>query len=417
MTTSITKTRSISRRRLLTTASMGAALAASPFRINLLQAEEAPIKIGFPVPLTGPYGTEAQDQVRAAQLAIAQFNDAGGLNGRKAELVVRDDKLNAGEAATRSLELVEQEKVNFFVGSLSAAVQLAINNVTKERGIIFNSISQSDAINEAKDFSKYTFHEALNPHITSGAVGRYAFPKFGKKVAFLTADYAYGQEMVRGFLEVGKAFNIENLGDFRHPLGTSDFSTLLPRIQALKPDILCISNFGRDQQIALKQATDFGIKKTTQIIAPLLSHASRVAAGPQAFEGVIGGSSFYWGLEDKFASTKAFNQAFSKMYDGKLPSDYGALGYGGVRTVLAAVKNAGSVDTDKVIAALEALKYDFYKGPEYYRKCDHQSVQSVLVIKSKSKNMKNDSDVFEIIATDEPNEANLRSCEELGHKA
>jgi branched-chain amino acid transport system substrate-binding protein len=410
-------TGSISRRRLLTTVSAGAALAASPFRINLLQAEEATIKIGFPVPLTGPYGAEAQDQVRAAQVAIAQFNDDGGLNGRKAELLVRDDKLNPGEAATRTLELIEKEKVNFIVGSLSAAVQLAVNNVTKERGIIYNSISQSDAINEAADFSKYTFHEALNPHLTSGAVGRYAFPKFGKKIAFLTADYAYGHEMVRGFLEVGKAFNIENLGDIRHPIGTTDFSTLLPRIQALKPDILCISNFGRDQQISLKQATDFGVKKTIQIIAPLLTHASRVAAGPQAYDGVIGGSSFYWGLEDKFASTKAFNEAFRKINDGKLPTDYGALGYGGVRTILAAVKNAGSVDTDKVITALEALKYDFYKGPQYYRACDHQSVQSVLVIKSKSKELRNDSDVFEIIATEEPNEASLRSCAELGHKA
>ena len=416
MTRTTVKSGSLSRRRLLTTVGAGAALAASPFRINLVRADEPNIKIGFPVPLTGPYGTEAQDQVRAGQLAIAQFNEAGGLNGRKAELVVRDDKLNPGEAATRTLELVEKEKVNFVVGSLSAAVQLAINNVTKERGVIFNSISQSDAINEEKDFSRFTFHEALNPHLTSGAVGRYAFSKFGKKVAFLTADYAYGHEMVRGFLEVGKAFNVENLGDIRHPLGTSDFSTLLPRIQALKPDILCISNFGRDQQIVLKQATDFGVKKTTQIIAPLLSHASRVAAGPQAFEGVIGGCSFYWGIEDKYASTKAFNQAFSKMYDGKLPTDYGALGYGGVRTVLEAVKNAGSVDTDKVIAAMEALKYDYYKGPQYYRKCDHQSVQSVLVIKSKSTNMKNDADVFEVISTDEPNEANLRTCAELGHK-
>src|ERR1700678_2013194 len=187
MTKKTAKAGSISRRRLLTTVGAGAALAASPFRINLLQAQEASIKIGFPVPLTGPYGTEAQDQVRAAGLAVAQFNDAGGLNGRKAELVVRDDKLNPGEAATRTLELVEKEKVNFVVGSLSAAVQLAINNVTKERGIIFSSISQSDAINEASDFSKYTFHEALNPHMTAGAVGRYAISKFGKKVAFLTA--------------------------------------------------------------------------------------------------------------------------------------------------------------------------------------------------------------------------------------
>ena len=78
MTKKITKSGSISRRRLLTTVSAGAALAASPFRINLLQAQEASITIGFPVPLTGPYGTEAQDQVRTAQLAIAQFNDAGG---------------------------------------------------------------------------------------------------------------------------------------------------------------------------------------------------------------------------------------------------------------------------------------------------------------------------------------------------
>jgi branched-chain amino acid transport system substrate-binding protein len=410
-------TGSISRRSLLTTASAGAVLAASPFRINLLQAQEATIKVGFPVPLTGPYGTEAQDQVRAAEVAIAEFNEGGGLNGRKAELLVRDDKLNPGEAATRTLELIEKEKVNFIVGSLSASVQLAVNNVTKERKIIYNSISQSDEINEAKDFSKYTFHEALTPHLTAGAVGRYAFPKFGKKVAFLTADYAYGHEMVRGFQEAGKAFGIESLVDIRHPLGTTDFSALLPRIQALKPDILVISNFGRDQQISLKQATDFGMKKSMKIVAPILLYTGRLAAGAQAFEGVIGGTSYYWGIEDKVASAKAFNDRFRKMHGGKVPSDYGALGYAGVKTLLMGAKAAGSTDTDKVIAAVEALKYDYYKGPEYYRKCDHQAVQSVLIIESKSKPEKGDADVFNVVATEEPSEKNLRTCEALGHKS
>ena len=407
----------ITRRRLLTTVGAGAVLAASPFRINLLQAQEAPIKVGFPVPLTGPYGTEAQDQVRAAEVAIAEFNEAGGLNGRKAELLVRDDKLNPGEAATRTLELIEKEKVNFIVGSLSAAVQLAVNNVTKERQIIFNSISQSDTINEVSDFSKYTFHEALNPHMTAGAVGRYAFPKFGKKVAFLTADYAYGHEMVRGFQEAGKAFGVETLVDIRHPLGTTDFSALLPRIQALKPDILCISNFGRDQQIALKQATDFGMKKSMKIIVPIMLYTGRIAAGPQAFEGVIGGTSYYWGIEDKIASAKAFNDRFRKMHGGKVPSDYGALGYGGVKTLLMAAKAAGSLETDKVIAAIEALKYDYYKGPQFYRGCDHQSVQSVLIIESKANPAKGDADVFNVVETEAPNEANLRTCAALGHKA
>jgi branched-chain amino acid transport system substrate-binding protein len=225
--------------------------------------------------------------------------------------------------------------------------------------------------------------------------------------------------MVRGFLEVGKAFNIENLGDIRHPLGTTDFSTLLPRIQALKPDILCISNFGRDQQIALKQATDFGVKKTTQIIAPLLSHASRVAAGPQAFDGVIGGCSFYWGIEDKFASTKAFNAMPSaRCMMARCRPITARLAMAACGRSSTAVKNAGSVDTDKVIAALEALKYDFYKGPQYYRKCDHQSVQSVLVIQSKSKGYEERIRRLR----DHQHRGAQRgesavSCEALGHKA
>jgi branched-chain amino acid transport system substrate-binding protein len=409
--------RSVSRRRFLASTGAGAVLAASPFRINLARADEETIKVGFPVPLTGPYGAEAQDQVRAAQLAIDEFNAAGGLNGRKAELLVRDDKLNPGEAATRALELIEHDKVNFLVGSLSASVQLAVNNVAKERKVIYNSISQSDEINEAKDFSKYTFHEALNPHLTTGAVGRYVFPKFGKKVAFLTADYAYGHEMVRGFQSVGKDFGVETLVDISHPLGATDYSALLPRIQALKPDILCICNFGRDQQIALKQATDFGMKKSMKIVAPILLYTARLAAGPQAFDGVVGGTSYYWGIEDKIASAKAFNDQFRKKYDGKVPSDYGALGYAGVTALLMAAKNAGTTDTDKVVEAMEALKYDYYKGPEYYRKCDHQAVQSVFIIESKSKPEKGSDDVFNILAIEEPNEANLRSCDELGHKA
>ena len=125
---------------------------------RLVEAQVEPIRIGFPVPLTGAFAAEAQAVVRGAELAIKEFNDAGGLNGRKAELLVRDDKLNPQEAATRTIELIDKDKVNFIVGSVSSAVQLSVNNVTKQRQVIFNSISQSDTINEAKDWSRYTFH-------------------------------------------------------------------------------------------------------------------------------------------------------------------------------------------------------------------------------------------------------------------
>lgn len=404
------------RRRLLQGAAAVGAIGAMPAVFTSARAQAGTIKIGFPVPLTGAFGAEANDQVKAAQIALKDFNDAGGFNGQMAELLVRDDKLNPGEAATRTLELIEKDKVNFIVGSLSAAVQLSINNVAKERGVIFNSISQSDAINEVKDWSKFTFHEAMNPHMTAGAVGRYVFPKFGKKVVFLTADYAYGHEMVRGFQRAGKDFGIETLADIRHPIGASDFTAFLPRIQSLQPDVLCLCNFGRDQVVSITQATEFGLKSKTKLVAPVLLYTARQAGG-DVFEGVVGGTSYYWRLEDTVPSAKAFNDKFRAANGGAVPSDYGALGYAGVRSVLEAVKAAKSTETEKVITALRALKYNWYKGEQYYRACDHQSVQSVLIIESKHKDQKDKNDVFSVVSVEKPDEKNLRSCEEMGHKA
>ena len=394
----------------------GLAAAVAPGLFNIAHAQGAPIKVGFPVPLTGAFSAEAQDQVRAAEIAIKEFNDSGGFNGRKAELLVRDDKLNPGEAATRTLELIEKDKVDFVVGSLSASTQLSINAVCRDRKIIFNSISQSDAINDAKDWSLYTFHEALNPHLTAGAVARYAFPKFGKKVVYLTADYAYGHEMVRGFQRAGQPLGVQTLADIRHPLGAADYSAFLPRIQSLKPDVLVLCNFGRDLVNAAKQVTDFGLKANTKVIAPVLLYTSRQAGGADAFEGIIGGTSYYWGLEDKVSAAKTFNDKFRKAYAGSVPSDYGALGYAGVRSVLQAVRDAKSTESLKVSIALRQLRYNWYKGEQFYRKCDHQSVQSVVIVESKSKNMKDKYDVFNVLSIEAPDEKNLRTCDELGHK-
>lgn len=383
--------------------------------VGAVQAQNVPIKVGLPVPLTGPYGAEAKDQVKNAELAIKEFNDAGGLNGRKAELVVQDDKLNPGEAATKTLELIEKDKVNFIVGGLSAATQLSINNITKQRKVPYISISQSDAINEAADASRYTFHEALNPTMTTYAVGKYVFKK-GMRVAFLTADYAYGHEMTRGFTRVAKEAGATIVGEVKHPLGTADYSTFLPRLMAMKPDVLIFNNFGRDNQISIKQATDFGMKKSSKFVTPILTYTSRVAGGDVAYQGVIGGTSYYWAIESSVPSAKTYNDHYKAANGGAYPSDYGSMAYSAVKSLLLAVQKAGTTDTDKVVDTLAALKYDTYKGPEYYRSCDHQAVQSVFVIESLPKKGENPADVFKLLETIPGDEKMLRSCAELGFK-
>ena len=104
-------------------------------------------------------------------------------------------------------------------------------------------------------------------------------------------------------------------------------------------------------------------------------------------------------------SAKAFNDTFRKATAG-VPSDYGALGYGGVRGMLAGVRRPARTDADDGDRRHGGLKYDFYKGEQYYRKCDHQSVQSVLIIESKAEaRMKNNTDVFKIVHTEARREA------------
>jgi branched-chain amino acid transport system substrate-binding protein len=397
-------------RPLIPGACFALALSLSPLAL----AQGGPIRIGLPVPLTGPYGAEAQDQVRNAELAVREFNDAGGLGGRKAELLVRDDKLNPAEAATRALELIEKDHVDFIVGSLSAATQLAVNNVIRQRKVLYISISQSDAINEAADFSRYTFHESLNPHMTTQAVGRYVFKK-GMRVAFLTADYAYGQEMTRGFTRVANEVGATVVGEIKHPLGASDYSAFLPRLMALRPDVVVFNNFGRDNQISIKQAGDFGMKNAMKFVTPVLTYTSRTAAGPRVYDGVIGGSSYYWKIEADTPSAKAYNDRYRQANGGAVPSDYGSMAYSAVKSLLMAVKQAGTSDTEKVVDTLAALRYDTYKGAQSYRVCDHQSVQSVLVIQSTAA-AKGSPDIFKVLQVAPASTSALRSCAELGHK-
>lgn len=376
-----------------------------------------PIKVGLIVPLTGPYGADAQLEVLGAQVAVKQFNDAGGLKGRMAELLVRDCRLNAGEGASRALELIESDKVAFIGGAFGPAA-FSINGVIRSKGVPYTPIANSDGINRASEWSKYLFHEGLTPTATAGALARHVIPTGAKRIAMLTADYVYGQEMSAGFRAAASALGAEIIGEVKHALGATDFSTLFPRILALKPDLLVINNFGRDQQIALKQAGEFGLKSKMKLAAPLLVHTARMVDGHRVYADVTGCIGYYWRLEDKVASAKAFNEGFRLLAKGANPSDYAALGYACVASPLNAIRLADSSAPDAIVEAMTKMKYDTYKGPQYYRACDHQSVQSVLVLQSQeSSDGKARDDVFKIIGIENGDESRLMSCKTLGFPA
>jgi branched-chain amino acid transport system substrate-binding protein len=160
------------RRLFLATTAAGAAALSFP---AILRAQSKdPLRIGCPLPLTGPFAALAADMQRGAQLAEEQLNAAGGVMGRKVEVLFRDDQLKPAVGAQRTKELIENDRAQFIVGGLAAHVQMAINEQTKKSKVLYISTSQSDEISAKPDTSPITFHEALNPTITCRVIGKWA---------------------------------------------------------------------------------------------------------------------------------------------------------------------------------------------------------------------------------------------------
>ncbi len=181
------------RRSFLATTAAGAAATAFP---AVLRAQgKDPIRIGFPLPLTGPFGALAADQQRGAMLGADELNAKGGILGRKVEVLFRDDQLKPAVGAQRT------------------------------------------KISAKPDTSPITFHEALNPTITSRAVGGWIADNLGKKWWIIYADYAWGKQNNAVLQDVLKKKGGAVLGATPYPLGSAEFSAHLPKIQAAKPEV------------------------------------------------------------------------------------------------------------------------------------------------------------------------------------
>ena len=283
------------RRAFLATTTLGTATLGFP---AIVRAQgSGPIKIGFPLPLTGPFGAIATDQQRGAILAMEQVNAHGGVLGRQIEVLFRDDQLKPAVGAQRTKELIENEKVEFVVGGLAAHVQMAINEQTKAAGKLFISISQSDEISAKPDSSPLTFHEALNPTITGRAVGGWAVKNLGKSWWIIYADYAWGKQNDAVFTAVVEKAGGKIIGHTPYPLGKPEFSTHLPRILAAKPEVVLAATPGADGVAFVKQAISFGLKKQTKLLVPLHFLFLAKEGGADLFADVYGGTSFYWELE------------------------------------------------------------------------------------------------------------------------
>jgi branched-chain amino acid transport system substrate-binding protein len=381
-----------------------------PKKYTVHAAAPMEIKIGALLPLSGPYGIEGVWAQQAGELIASRYSKEGKA---KVTVLARDDKATPGTAIARSRELVENDKVDWLIGTLAGHTALAVNQVSRETKVPYMCITQSDQIMTPNEWHKYMFHLSQTNYMMSHAVAGYTYENLGKKWYILIADYAWGQANLEGFKAAAKTLGAQVLGEDKHPLGTTDYSTYIAKIAAANPEVLLLSQYGRDEVNALKQFHEYGLKKKMQIVNIVSGLPIMKETGQDIFEGTYSGIHFYWGLQDKLASAKRFVTDYIKE-TGHPSSNLDAMVYGGVIEIVEAILRAGTKSPEAAIKAMEGHKFDHFRGPEYWRPCDHQSIHNYFIIKGKpAKAMKGEWDFAEVVGQ-YGGEKTFKSCKELG---
>lgn len=343
------------------------------------------LKIGLNYPETGPYAKQGLDQRRSAELAMEEINAAGGILGKNIQLVYRDTKSQPPVAKANAIELYEKEGVEMIFGGSSSGVAIAVGKVAKaQKKLFFGTLTYSTETT-GEEGNKYIFRECYDSGMAARVLSAYLKKNFGgKKYFYITADYSWGWTTEESFRKYTDTTEKDKHKGMLTKLGTTDFKSVLDAAKEANPDVLVIVQFGRDMENSVKQAFEMGLKKSMQIIVPNMTIDMAEGAGPEAMEGVISATPWYWKVpaEENYPRGIAFVRKYEDKFK-RYPSTAGASAYVILYQYKEAVERAKTFETEAVIKALEGHKYTGLKDEQYWRAFDHQSVQTVYAIKIK----------------------------------
>ena len=388
------------RRKLIKqTATLTVAAAAAQFGFPaILRAQSDTIRIGHITPRTGFLGQVGEYGYKGAVLAVEEANAAGGVLGRKVEMIA-EDSVNPATAVTKANKLVERDKVICLLGEISSASGLAIGEQAQRYRIpFFNTGCNSDALRGA-NCKRYMFHiEGCNTMYTK-TIGTWQLQKNLIKDArwcFLTADYAFGHDLYKvssRFLEQNGGIILNN--DFV-PTNTADYSAYILKIRQLKPDFVYLNLAGVDQTTFLKQYKEYGLPYL--LAGGVMDTAPFWATGLDSLSGHWQ-SLWYHGLN--VPSARAFTERFVKKF-GQPPENQAWGDYVGVRIVLQTVAETKGTDAARIVQHLEkGAEFDLLKARKgKFRDWDHQLLQEMYVVNVKDKAKSKDQwDIFDVVET------------------
>jgi len=341
-------------------------------------AAQAPVRIGelnsykvFPAFLE-PYR-------KGMELARDEINGAGGVNGRKLELVIRDDNGNPGDAVRVAEELLARDNVDLLMGTFASNVGLAVADLARQRKVLFLASEPLTDKLVWQNGNRYTFRLRPSTWMQTAMLVEEAAKLKKKRWAIVYPNYEYGQSATAAFKELLKARqpDVEFVAEQATPLGKIEAGAVVQALADAKPDAIFSSLFAGDLAKFVREGNQRGTFRNRTVVNLLGGEPEYL--DPLKDETPTGWyvTGYPWS-QITTPEHRRFLDAYRKKYDD-YPRLGSVVGYSAVKSVAAAVAKARSTDAEKLVEAMKGLQVDTPFGRVTYRAIDHQSTMGAYV--------------------------------------
>jgi branched-chain amino acid transport system substrate-binding protein len=341
--------------------------------------EGSTIKLGHFASLTGGTANFGQATKKGVDLAMEQYNAAGGLNGKKVEVITYDDQSKPEEAATTVTKLITQDNVVGVLGEVASTLSIFAADVAMRHKTPMLSPSSTNP--KVTQKGEYIFRICFLDPFQGEVMAKFAGESLKAKTAAILRDEKqdYSVGLADYFKKAFEAKGGKVVLDTVYQSNDTDFKGQLTSIKGKNPDVIFVPGYYNEVALVIKQARQIGITK------PILggdgweSPSLAEVAGKAALENTY--FSNHYARDTKDGAAQAFIEAFKKRYNGETPDAMAALGYDAFNVMMDAAKRAKAVTRQDIRDALATTK-DFVgvTGKISIDK-DRNAVKSAVVLK------------------------------------
>ncbi len=321
---------------------------------------------------------------KGMELAVEEINAGGGINGKKVQLVIRDDNANPGDAVRAAEELVSREKVDVLTGSFLSNIGLALTDFAKQKKFFFLAAEPLTDKIVWQNGNRYTFRLRTSTYMQVAMLVPEAAAMKKKRWAVVYPNYEYGQSAAATFKTLLKAVqpDVEFVAEQAPPLGKVDSGSVVQAMADAKPDAIFNVLFGADLSKFVREGNTRGLFQGREVVSLLTGEPEYLdplkEETPNGW--VVTGYPWY-GIQTP--EHKAFFLAYHSKYKD-YPRLGSVVGYSAIKSLAEGMKKAKSTDTEKLITAFRGLNVTTPFGPVVFRPEDHQSTMGAYVGRTKN---------------------------------